>query len=151
MGKQELLNHIYKEIFDALKTYDIKICQNIHELNRFKKTNIILDLSHKGKENIKKAIHTYENEQKEKAITDKFGYREKWKNLQPKKSIRKKELIDEYCTCLERLAELNSELYNMTELYENEYMLDFNHELFNIFKNKLGYYTKLRNKLKELY
>lgn len=59
-------------------------------------------------------------------------------------------LIQKYLKHLRELADLNRELFNATEFYEGQNMIDYNHELFNIFKCKVGYYTKLANNIEKL-
>lgn len=109
-------------------------------LNRFKKQDRI-------NKTIKVIISKFAEFHKEQEIKNTYKY--KFDNTK-RRYERKKILIDEYCKKLKELAELNSELYNMTELYENEFMLDYDHELFTIFKNKIGYYTRLHNKIREI-
>lgn len=64
--------------------------------------------------------------------------------------IKRSQLLDEFVKTIYRLQELNNEIFAMTELFERDKMINFNWELFKIFKNKVNYYSRIGNKIQEL-
>lgn len=60
------------------------------------------------------------------------------------------EIINEWLYHNNKMKEINSILFNRTELYEQKYMTDFRDELFRFFAGKITRFSKDYNKIYEL-
>lgn len=59
-------------------------------------------------------------------------------------------LINEWLYHNEKMREINKYLFNHTELYENQYMTDFEDDVFRFFAGKIARYSKDYNTLYKL-
>lgn len=59
-------------------------------------------------------------------------------------------ILNKWIKLNSQLRELNSYIYNETELFEEKNMMDYRENLFNFFAGKITRFTKDENKLKEL-
>lgn len=66
------------------------------------------------------------------------------------KNTKKIKLIYEWIKLSQKMNNITKYLFEHTELYEQKYMIDFEHDLFRFFAGKIGRHAKDYNKLVEI-